>query len=445
MRDVDAQVLARQALARSERLFHLAMDGAPQGMAVVGRDLDFVQVNAALCSMLDRDQQWLLAHTIRDVIHPDDLDEDLSARDALLNGDSGVRIRECRWLRSDGSAVWVEHSTGLLRDEQQLPLFYVSHVQDNTDSHRVKALLAHRANHDDLTGLINRGQLQERITDVLDLRSPSGGVPGLLFCDIDHFKDINDTYGHASGDDVLRIGAERMASAVRAGDIVARLGGDEFVVVLNDVRDLSAAVAVAQKIRDAVSEPMPIGQGPINITTSIGIALADCDIDAHRLLRNADAALYEAKHSGRNRIAAFSDRETRRFPNHPKQPTRDTVTCIPPDNQRGPVDRTESTTPKPESVTMVHSWCPAGRAAGRLVSTDPPRWAGTVGRCRGPLLERVVPGHHRGLTAHPWSDALPPGRVPRLGVRASLASPLGVLAVRSPLWARMASPWQRPE
>ena len=135
LRDVHEEVLARQRVARSERLFHLAMDGAPQGMAVVGLHLRFLEVNTALCGMLGRDEQWLLAHTVRDVVHPDEIELDLLGRDELLSGAAETQVHERRWLKSDGSELWVLHSTGLLRDEQGMPLFYVSHVQDNTDAH----------------------------------------------------------------------------------------------------------------------------------------------------------------------------------------------------------------------------------------------------------------------------------------------------------------------
>lgn len=138
MRDITEQVLARQKLAQSEQLFRVAMDGAPQGMAVVGLDLNFLQVNVALCAMLGRDQQWLLAHTVADAIHPDDLGTYLIGRDELLTGTSERAVHERRWRKSDGSDLWVMHSTALLRDSADQPLFFVSHIQDNSDVHRTR-------------------------------------------------------------------------------------------------------------------------------------------------------------------------------------------------------------------------------------------------------------------------------------------------------------------
>lgn len=306
LRDTSEQVRARQELAESERLFRLAMEGAPQGMAIVGMDLGFRQVNPALCTMLGRDEAWLLTHTVADVVHPDDLESDSAGRNALLSGAVQSQVREQRCLRGDGSTVWVVHSTALLRDEHQTPLCYVSHVQDNSDQHELVEELSFRAAHDALTGLMNRDQLQERVDEVFKRQPRREGVTGALFCDLDHFAGVNDMYGHAAGDELLQAVAQRLESVVRAGDVVARMGGDEFVVVLANVYDLSAAIDVAEKLRAAVSEPVPIADGAlIKITISVGVALAGPDTEPHRLLRNADAALYEAKNSGRDRIAIF--------------------------------------------------------------------------------------------------------------------------------------------
>ncbi|MDQ1307719.1 MAG: hypothetical protein QG671_3552 [Actinomycetota bacterium] len=305
MRDITEQVAAREQAARNERMFHLAMDGAPQGMAVVALDGTFLQVNPALCAMLGRDEQWLLAHSIQDVMHPDDLDEDRSGRDELLRGAANARVRECRWRKSDNTELWVLQSTGLLRDEQELSLFYVSHVQDNTAAHRAKMELSYRASHDPLTGLINRDQLRARLSEVVNHPPRRGGSAGLLFCDLDFFKGVNDTYGHAAGDLVLRATAERISATVRACDIVARLGGDEFVVVLSEVYDRFAAATVAEKIREAVSQPMSIDTDLVRVTISIGIACAGPETSPDTLLAQADAALYQAKHSGRDQTSTY--------------------------------------------------------------------------------------------------------------------------------------------
>jgi len=305
VRDVHELVLGQEALARSEETFRLAMEGAPEGMAVLGLHQAFRQVNPALCAMLGRDEEWMLSHGIRDVLDPESLEADLAARDRLLAGEAKFEIHEVRMITATGAPLWVQHSIALVRDEHRMPLFYVSQYQDVTDARAAKADLEYRSQHDTLTGLINREQLQRRIADVLTRVPRRAGVPALLFCDLDHFKWINDQHGHAAGDHVLRVTADRITSTLRDTDEVARLGGDEFVAVLPEAFDLDAAERVAQKVRTAVAQPIPIGGEQIVITVSIGVALATPGIEARRLLHNADDALYEAKNSGRDRVETF--------------------------------------------------------------------------------------------------------------------------------------------
>lgn len=306
-RDVDDQVAAREALERSERLFRLAMDGAPQGMAVVSLDLSFLQVNASLCGMVGAAEDAMRARTLTDLLSPDELAQFTADVHNLVSGATDGVVRERRWLRSDGQTMWMVDSVGLLRDEHGEPLFLVLHAQDNTVAHRVRDELAQRANHDPLTGLLNSDQMRQHLESLLARESAQGSTPAVLFFDVDHFKAINDTYGHDVGDEVLKITATRIATVVRGGDVVARSGGDEFVVVLAGVPDVEAGMSVADKIRRAVREPLPVGTSDLSISISAGIALAGPGAGAQRLLRAADAALYQAKRSGRDQVAMLDE------------------------------------------------------------------------------------------------------------------------------------------
>lgn len=307
LRNVNTQVLSREALERSENLFRVAMEGAPQGMAVIDLDLKFLQVNKALANMLGYSVEWLLAHKLEDVVETTDLENNLNENYELISGDTKSIVRESRWIKADGTILWVLHSTGLLRDERNKPLFHVSHIHDNTEAHERNAQLNYRATHDSLTGLVNREKLQERIDATLSLKPRRQGVTGLLFCDIDNFKKINDTFGHAIGDEVLQTVGARMVSILRTNDTVARIGGDEFVIVLSQVYDVEAAKFVAEKIHNSIREPIMTTDN-ISINISIGIALADeNNNDANKLLRNADRAMYKAKDAGRDQVCVFID------------------------------------------------------------------------------------------------------------------------------------------
>ncbi|MEI6620898.1 MAG: diguanylate cyclase [Actinomycetes bacterium] len=305
LRDIHEQVLGRQALTQSEATLRLAMEGAAQGMAVVGLHGRFLRVNGALCQMVGRDPHWLTEHTEQDLVHPDDLERDEEIAQRMLAGDADHDVHEDRLVTAAGNELWIQHSLALVRDEHGMPLFYVSQYQDVTDERATRVDLQYRVEHDALTGLINREQLQKRMTTLLEYEPRRAGVPAVLFCDLDHFKDINDAGGHAAGDRVLREVASRIASVLRETDEVARLGGDEFVVVLPEAADYAAAVDVAKKIRAAVALPLLVGGEFITTTMSVGVALARPGIEAHRLLRDADFALYQAKNSGRDRVCTF--------------------------------------------------------------------------------------------------------------------------------------------
>jgi diguanylate cyclase (GGDEF)-like protein/PAS domain S-box-containing protein len=168
-----------------------------------------------------------------------------------------------------------------------------------------RAELAHAATHDPLTGLPNRVELLAWLTEALAWRSGSGAV-AVLFCDIDRCKVVNDSLGHAAGDELLVAAAQRLCIDVRPGDIVARLGGDEFVVALSSASQREAD-AVASRLLDSFREPVLVAGRRLVVSASIGLALADADATAETLLRDADAALYLAKDHGRDQVARFDD------------------------------------------------------------------------------------------------------------------------------------------
>ena len=179
-------------------------------------------------------------------------------------------------------------------------------ARDITDRRRQEAELAHRATHDTLTGLPNRALILAVLGQASDALVTRRGGIALLFLDLDRFKTVNDSLGHGVGDRLLCRVAERLAAAIRPGDVLARLGGDEFTVLLTDV-DEPGAVHVAGRLQSALRTPIEIDGKSFPVTVSIGVVAADEPTEPADLLRWADAAMYQAKDLGRNRVCTFDE------------------------------------------------------------------------------------------------------------------------------------------
>jgi len=308
MRNIDVEVRAVEALARSEEQFRLAMDSAPGGMAVVDLDGGFVEVNQSLASMIGRERTWLLGHGMRDVVHPDDWSKVQQMHESLITGRSPASREEIRLQHAAGATVWVESSLAALREQDGPPLSFVAQFIDVTQARKARAALRHAATHDPLTLLDNRRGLAEDLEAVLHRKPRTGTGIGMLALDLDGLKPVNDQYGHAAGDEVLVTVGERLRAVVRKDDPIARMGGDEFIVVLVAVHNLEQVAQLAEKVRDAVAEEIVLPGGErVQVTVSVGAVLARPDDDGDSLLRRADAALYAAKQAGRDRVVVRAD------------------------------------------------------------------------------------------------------------------------------------------
>ena len=162
-----------------------------------------------------------------------------------------------------------------------------------------------QANTDALSGLANRAAFQARLDAALARPNRRSGDQAVLFVDLDDFKDVNDTLGHAAGDELLRVVAGRLSDAVRPGDLVARLGGDEFAVLLDGLIDPGLAITVAERVVVALAEPVEIGQNWAHVGASVGLAIRQDDSTFDSLMREADVAMYAAKGKGKNRVELY--------------------------------------------------------------------------------------------------------------------------------------------
>ncbi len=211
------------------------------------------------------------------------------------------------WNRHKDGSEFAEHLTlSAVRNENGVVQNFVGIVSDVTAEHEHRRQLEHVAYHDRLTGLPNRVLLADRLLVAMTQCARRAQSLAVAYLDLDGFKAINDTHGHATGDQVLVALAERMRHALREGDTLSRFGGDEFVVVLPDVGDGDGLHAVLQRLLQAAAEPVVVDAQPLQVSASIGVTVYPQDMaDADQLLRHADQAMYLAKQSGKNRFQFF--------------------------------------------------------------------------------------------------------------------------------------------
>ncbi len=305
LRDVSERKAADLALAEAQEAFRHAFDDAPIGMALASLDGHFLRVNQACAQLLGRSQESLVGMTTTELTHPDDRISSRAAMEELVRGEQDAYRLEKRYLRRDGSVVWVALSVSMVCDADGHPLYQIGQMEDISDRKALRDRLEYEATHDPLTSLSNRAGLMDRVAVALDDAREHGSTVAMLFVDLDHFKLINDGLGHAAGDDVLATVALRLRRAMRPDDIVGRFGGDEFVVLCKDVSGERAAAEVAQRIANVIAEPIMIGGDEVFVTASIGVALCRDDDTADSLLHHADAGMYRAKSEGRARVEVF--------------------------------------------------------------------------------------------------------------------------------------------
>ena len=240
-------------------------------------------------------------------LHPDDSDA-VQRFHRSCDTRAGDHEIEFRMFNADGEIVWIRSSTNMNNagtKESRCTGFMFDISQAKSDEEK----LVRQANFDSLTGLPNRALALDRLAQSLLRHRRDQSVCALLFIDLDQFKKINDTQGHDIGDRFLIQAANRLRACVRDGDTTARLGGDEFLVILTELINVSYAEIVAEKILAAFNRPFTVEGHEFFITASIGITLHPLDGDeAHTLLRNADAAMYQAKHDGRNTYRFFTQK-----------------------------------------------------------------------------------------------------------------------------------------
>ncbi|GAB2934445.1 hypothetical protein GCM10027047_33540 [Rhodococcus aerolatus] len=301
-RDVSRRVDAEQAQRASDRLLASVLENAPVGIAVRPLDGTLTRVNRAMAEMLRRDVDELVGCNLADLVHPDHpgpVDDGVAA---LRAGAVDRHVTDWLLRRGDGTTMWGRRTAVLLRDDDDTPEHLLVQLEDVTEARATAATLALAAVTDPLTGLPHRAALDDVLGTALATTGRTGRDAGVLFVDLDDFKQVNDTLGHAGGDAVLREVARRLRSAVRAGDTVLRVGGDEFVVVCDGLHPGDSEAELVSRVTRALDAPVDVDGRPVTVRATVGVAVASAAAEvptAEELLRAADRAMYAGKRSGR--------------------------------------------------------------------------------------------------------------------------------------------------
>ena len=297
------------SLRASEELWKFALEGAGDGVWDWYIDGDYVYLSDRYKEMFgfnDDDintnqQDW------KNRVHPDDQVSMTEAVNNYLVGKTNKYIHEHRVICKDKSLKWVL-SRGMIvkRDKHGKPLRMVGTHTDITERKLLESKLENLAHYDSLCNLPNRTLFNDRLRLALAYAKREKKNLAVMFIDLDHFKEINDIYGHEAGDIVLKQVSQRLVACVRESDTVARLGGDEFVVLLPIIDNEANAILVASKIVEAVDQPIRIAQSEMHVSSSIGIAIyPQHGKDEKLLVINADMAMYQAKKNGKNQSQMF--------------------------------------------------------------------------------------------------------------------------------------------
>jgi len=213
------------------------------------------------------------------------------------------------WNRhKQGHAYVIDSSVSVIKNEHGAITHYISVFSDITRLKQQQQSLEQQAYFDLLTGLPNRALFNERLKQAVASADSERHWVGICFIDLDHFKAVNDTYGHDAGDDLLMIVGQRIQHAVRTNDLVARLGGDEFVVLLNPLSSVDESIAIVKRVLAKIREPIIVAGHQVQVTGSIGVTIYPLDNrDTAALIRHADAAMYQAKEQGRDRLVLAAE------------------------------------------------------------------------------------------------------------------------------------------
>ncbi|WP_200171348.1 sensor domain-containing diguanylate cyclase [Ectothiorhodospira shaposhnikovii] len=306
--DITRRKAAETQLRINEEKFRTFVEDANDVIYTLNLDGTFQYLSPNIRELLAQEPEDFLGGHFAAIVHPDDLPACQVFLERLLatrSKQSGLEYRV-----RHGTAGWRWHVTNaspLFDKDDGTIIGMLGIAHDITERKQAEVRIMHMAHHDGLTALPNRSLLFSRLDQAMGRAGEAGRMLALMFLDLDKFKPINDTHGHAVGDLVLKQVARRLMSSVREADMVARIGGDEFIVMLPEIRQMEHALIVAENIRQSLQEPFCFDGLELSVSTSIGIAIyPEHGRDSRELAQYADIAMYHAKQGGANRIRVYA-------------------------------------------------------------------------------------------------------------------------------------------
>jgi diguanylate cyclase (GGDEF)-like protein/PAS domain S-box-containing protein len=300
----NVRLLAEHAARQNEARFRSLVQHSSDVIIVTRIDGTVRFVSPSATRVFGYDPSEMVRHTIADLLHPDDRERASTFFRTVAQSPGVSGPVEWRFRQPDGSWLHAEIlATNLLHDHSVRGV--VLNTRDVSERRRLEEQLTHQAFHDPLTGLANRALFRDRVSHALALAQRRGTPVTVLYLDLDDFKNVNDSLGHAEGDRLLIAAAERFLACARNADTVARLGGDEFAILIEGA---DGSEGLPERLAAAMSHPFSLSGNQLRVTASIGVAAASLEDRADDLLRNADMAMYAAKRRGKGRAETYESR-----------------------------------------------------------------------------------------------------------------------------------------
>lgn len=305
VRDERSRRTAERLKAEYEKRFHLAFENNVAGMVITDAEDKILMANASFCKMIGVSEEEIIGNTTEGVTIDEDRHITREMGEKLIKDGTSQVIYTKRYQHKNGNIVWAEISRSLECDANGDPKYFIVSVRDITEERSLLSQLSHQAMHDPLTGLANRAMFQQVLAQALARTKRSKRWLAVVFIDLDDFKEINDTFGHPVGDDLLIAVAGRLSEAARSGDLLCRFGGDEFVYLSEGLRSPKDAETLAERLLRVFDSPFQLSEASFLQSASIGIATSSGADDNIDILRDADIALYHSKRTGKSRTTSF--------------------------------------------------------------------------------------------------------------------------------------------